>query len=279
MDDTSLYFKTGQSAVSVSVHPVVIFSVLDHFIRRNEGHRVIGTLLGVINEGQIEVRSSFPVPHTEGDQLAVDMDFHTNMLDLHHKVSPKETIVGWYSTGGDIDENSVMIHDFYSKKMNIAPIHVTIDTNLGNLSLAVKAFTSVPVIFNEKTLGSQFLPIPIEVQALDTEKIGVDALTKSTNGNKAIVSDLENLESSIKKLDSMLENVSGYVNRVLEKKVEGDTNVGRFLASAISALPKLEPSELERLFNNNVQDLLLVVYLANLTRTQLALSEKLQRIA
>jgi len=278
MDDSSLYLRTGQSSSSVSVHPVVIFSVLDHFVRRNEGHRVIGTLLGVINEGQIEIRSSFPVPHTEGEQLAVDMDFHTNMLDLHHRVSPKEVIVGWYSTGSEIDDNSVMIHDFYTKKMNIPPVHVTIDTNLTNVSMSVKAFTNVPIVINEKTLGSQFLPVPIEIQALDAEKIGVDALIKSKDGRKVLTSDLEDLESSILKLDSMLETVSGYVNKVLEKKIDGDSNVGRFLANAIASLPKLEPSELERIFNNNVQDLLLVVYLANLTRTQLALAEKLQRV-
>jgi translation initiation factor 3 subunit F len=32
----------------------------------------------------------------------------------------------------------------------------------------------------------------------------------------------------------------------------------------------------EKMFNNSLQDLLMVVYLANLTRTQLKLAEKLQ---
>ena len=33
------------------------------------------------------------------------------------------------------------------------------------------------------------------------------------------------------------------------------------------------------MFNSQVQDMLVVVYLANLTRTQLALAEKLQAVA
>lgn len=278
--ENSLHFKAGQPIVSCNVHPVVIVSILDHFIRRNEGHRVIGTLLGVNNDGVIEIKSCFPVPHTEGEQVGVDMYFHTNMLDLHHRVSPKEVIVGWYSTGTEIDENSAMIqNDFYAKKMNnLSPIHMTVDTNLTNNTMSVKAFTSVPVVFNEKNLGSQFLPIPLEIISLDAEKIGVDVLLKTKGGDSSLRSDLENLESTIKKLESMIDSVSSYVNKVLENKVEGDSNIGRFLSSTISSLPKLDAVELERIFNNNIQDLLLVVYLANLTRTQLQLSEKVQRI-
>lgn len=107
MDDSSLYLRTGnQIYSSVAIHPVVVLSILDHHIRRTEGHRVIGTLLGVNNDGNIEIKASFPVPHTEGEQVfffvfiyfsqvGVDMEFLNNMLELHHRVSPKEAIVGW----------------------------------------------------------------------------------------------------------------------------------------------------------------------------------------
>jgi len=280
MDDTSLFFRTvGQQTISnVSIHPVVIVSILDHFIRRSEGHRVIGTLLGVNNDGIIEIKSCFPVPHTEGETLAVDMDFHTNMLDLHHRVSPKEVIVGWYSTGAEIDENSQMIHDFYSRKMNNPPVFVTVDTNLTNHTLSTKAYTSTSIVFNEKILGSQFISVPLEIQAFDAEKTGVDSLMRSKSGDAHLVSDLENLELSIRKLDSMMESILGYVNSVLDGTKKGDNIVGRFLADAVSNLPKFDSSEMERMFNNNVQDLLLVVYLANLTRTQLQLNEKLQKV-
>jgi len=69
-----------------------------------------------------------------------------------------------------------------------------------------------------------------------------------------------------------------YVENVLSEKVEPNSNIGRFLAETISSLPHLEPSLLEKMFNNSLQDLLLVVYLANLTRTQLTLAEKLQKV-
>jgi len=279
---SSIFFKAGQQQIcSVIVHPVVIISVLDHFIRRNEseGQRVIGTLLGVYNsqEGSVEIRNCFPVPHTEGEQLAVDMDFHTNMLQLHQRVSPKEVIVGWYSTG-DVDEISVIIHDFYSRKMTIPPVHVVVHPKIANLALNVKAYSSTSVVLNEKHLGSQFIPIPLQIST-ESDKIGVEVLMRTRDGKSPLGSDLENIESSMKKLDSTIDSLLTYVQKVVDGKIDADNNVGRFLLSTLSAIPKWDPTELERISNNNIQDLLLVSYLANLTRTQLQLSEKVQKIA
>ena len=81
----------------MTIHPVALFSILDHYLRRNDTQeRVIGTLLGTRNETEIEVRSSFAVLHSETDeQVAVDMEYHRAVYDLHHKVNPKEVIVGW----------------------------------------------------------------------------------------------------------------------------------------------------------------------------------------
>lgn len=81
----------------MTVHPVALFSILDHFLRRKESQeRVIGTLLGIRNETEIEVRNAFAVLHSEtAEQVAVDMEFHRSMFELHQKVNPKEVIVGW----------------------------------------------------------------------------------------------------------------------------------------------------------------------------------------
>ena len=60
---------------SCQVHPQVLFSIVDHFSRREGGqNRVIGTLLGTVGaDGVVEVDSCFPVPHTETEeQVAVN---------------------------------------------------------------------------------------------------------------------------------------------------------------------------------------------------------------
>ena len=60
-------FRLSATLPNAKVHPVVLFNILDHYTRRNEGQdRVIGTLLGSVNsDGSVEVKNSFPVPHTE----------------------------------------------------------------------------------------------------------------------------------------------------------------------------------------------------------------------
>lgn len=86
-----------RTPTSITIHPVALFSILDHYLRRTDAQdRVIGTLLGIRTDNEVQVRSSFAVLHSETDeQVAVDMDYHRTMYELHHKVNPKEVIVGW----------------------------------------------------------------------------------------------------------------------------------------------------------------------------------------
>lgn len=84
----------------VTIHPSALFTILDHYLRRKDAQeRVIGTLLGVRtdeNGGTVEVRTAFAVLHSETDeQVAVDMEYHQTLFELHRKVNPKEVIVGW----------------------------------------------------------------------------------------------------------------------------------------------------------------------------------------
>jgi translation initiation factor 3 subunit F len=76
------------------------------------------------------VKSAFAVLHSETDeQVAVDMDYHRAMYDLSARVRPNETIVGWYSTGSDLNTYSALIQNFYSQET--APhqaVHVALDT-------------------------------------------------------------------------------------------------------------------------------------------------------
>ena len=66
-----LNLPVGQTSITVRVQPVVLFSICDAYIRRNEGKdRVIGTLLGSISDGVVDIRECYAVPHNESmDQV------------------------------------------------------------------------------------------------------------------------------------------------------------------------------------------------------------------
>ena len=54
-----------------------------------------------------------------------------------------------------------------------------------------------------------------------------------------------------------------------------DPALGRVLADTVMSVPRIPPEELEQLVADNAQDALLIMYLANLVRTQLALADRL----
>jgi hypothetical protein len=64
-----LVLPVGATENSVRVHPVVLYTICDAYIRRNDGaERVIGTLLGAVGDGIVEIKSCYAVPHSEGNE-------------------------------------------------------------------------------------------------------------------------------------------------------------------------------------------------------------------
>lgn len=261
------------------VHPVVFFSIVDSFERRNEdARRVIGTLLGTIEKGNIEVTNCFTVPHNESeDEVAIDIDFAKNMYELHKKVNVSEVIVGWYSTGSDVTEHSVLIHEYYARECK-NPVHLTVDTSLKNARMAMKAFVSSQMGVPGKTTGTMFIPVPLEAVAHDPERVGVDFLQLTKERPKRVVglaNDLQQVNSTCQHIQSLLTKLEEYVEGVIANRIQADSSTGRMLMELVNAVPKISPEDFEELINTNMKDLLMVVYLSNLAKTQLIVNENL----
>jgi len=73
-----LTLPVGATENSVRVHPVVLFTICDAYIRRSEGQeRVIGTLLGSISDGVVDIKNCYAVPHSETEQVRLDISPHS----------------------------------------------------------------------------------------------------------------------------------------------------------------------------------------------------------
>uniref|UniRef100_A0A667ZF15 Eukaryotic translation initiation factor 3 subunit F n=2 Tax=Myripristis murdjan TaxID=586833 RepID=A0A667ZF15_9TELE len=263
----------------VKIHPVVLASIGDSYERRNEGaSRVIGTLLGTIDKHSVEVTNCFSVPHNESeDEVAVDMEFAKNMYELHKRVSPSEVIIGWYATGFDITEHSVLIHEYYSREAT-NPIHLTVDTALQSGKMNIRAYVSAQMGVPGKTVGVMFTPLSVRYVYYDTERIGVDLLQRTRvtpSRTKGLTSDLSQVASSASRVQDMLATVLSYIEDVLSGKVTADNSVGRFLMDLVNKVPTISAEDFETMLNSNINDLLMVTYLSNLTQAQIALNEKL----
>jgi len=262
------------------IHPVVLFSIVDSFERRPEdSQRVIGTLLGSVDAtGAVEVTNSFTVPHNEvEDEVAVDIEFAKTMYELHKRVNSAEVVVGWYSTGADVTEHSVLIHEYYAREAK-NPVHITVDTTLRNSEMGMKAFVSAPLGVPGKTMGSMFTSVPVELTCYETEQIGLNLMQKGKSTKSrtvAISGGMEQVEGACDNLLSMLSVIQGYVNDVVNGEKPADPAMGRFLMSLVTSVPKIDPEDFESMLNSNMKDLLMVIYLSNLTKTQLTVTEKL----
>src|SRR5690349_5847645 len=84
---------------------------------------------------------------SKSNKVIWDGKDHRSMLELHLKANPQETVVGWYSTGLSINDDSIRIHDFYWREMQAPPIHLLVDTGLTNEKMAITAYTSTPLSF------------------------------------------------------------------------------------------------------------------------------------
>jgi len=211
------------------------------------------------------------------------MEYHSRLLELQKKINPREVVVGWYSTGEEINYISSLIHNVYKGQVD-QPVHLTVDTALNTSKLRVRAYTASEVRVGEKSVIARFETANMELFAHEAEKIGVDALINGHPDDKrldapaTILSDVENLENSLLKLLNSLQVVTDYVDKVVEGKEQGEAEIGRAIQAALAVVPHIDAESFDKLFNKNIQDLLMIVYLSNLTRTQLAIADKVSTL-
>lgn len=282
----SLAGTASANDVIIKVHPMVLFCVLDHYLRRPEGQvRVIGSLLGRVNGNVVEVTNCFAVPHQEkNDEVAVGKDFNKQMLALCSRVNSMEKIVGWYATtfdGAQVVDNSSLIHEFFTTECD-SPVHLVVDTALTGNMVGCRGYISTPLEIDGEPLANVFHQVRVQLESSEAERICIDRMVKgqgsshmTPDGLAAVDAQMASLETSMSRLLELLTEASDFVDQVVAGKAQADAEVGRRIADTLAVVPRMRPEAFAKMFDGNLQDLLMVSYLSSLTRTQLAIAEKL----
>ncbi|EIW68555.1 hypothetical protein TREMEDRAFT_74088 [Tremella mesenterica DSM 1558] len=261
----------------IVVHPSVIASILIHHQRRpatSTVQRVIGTLLGIRNETglEVEVRSSFAVPHSEGEEaVTIDMPFQQSMAGLISRAGPKEVIVGWYATDAEINANSALMQAYFTAQSSpYAAIHLTVDMNLtpeGN-GLGVRGWFAQQI--GDKSENCVFMPVPVQVKQGEAERAALNLL--SSPNPQPSLPPLPALSSSLSELSNLIDACLTYVQSVIKGDVVADPEVGRYLLEGVGRWSNASEEEGVK---KGLQDTLTVEYVANLVRSQMELSARL----
>ncbi|KAI1331728.1 JAB1/Mov34/MPN/PAD-1 ubiquitin protease-domain-containing protein [Xylariaceae sp. FL0255] len=285
-------YHNNLAPLSVNIQPQAILSILDHANRRDipttptSSSRVIGALIGTRSEDgtDVSVASAFAIPHTENeDQVEVDVEYQKNMLSLHLKANPRESLLGWYTTSHELNSFSALIQNFFaSPETGTHPhpaVHLTVSTEPGT-DIQLRAYISSPVSVNAERAAESclFIQVPHKVAYNDAERSALDLIASARDSEERtapVVSDVEALTRTLENTTDLLDRVSEFVSAIIDEEREPNNALGQYLMSALSLAPKVDPTRIEADFNNHIQDVLMVSYLANSIRTQIDLSQRL----
>lgn len=276
------------SSIAVKVHPVVLFNIIDSFERRSrKTPRVFGTLLGNVDKlGNVEVSNCFVVLYREKDgELYIDLNLARELMDLHRKVNPNEVIVGWFAVGpSSSDDYAFLLHEYYSRETT-NPIHLCVDPTTEK-GIDIKAFVSTNFGVpngDERSRGtmlSQVSSLSL-VAGYETELVALKACANSMVESEGAPIDCE-LDTILKSCGEIT-NLLGIVLKFIDEKILGTSaaarpansnDIGRQLMSMVESVIPLDAPNTEAM-NAVLKDLLMVIYLSNLGKTQLMLNEKL----
>ena len=251
-----------------------------------ENKRVVGVLLGEQRKGRLDVTSSFAVPFEEDDGengiWFLDHSYLENMYRMSKKISAKEKIVGWYSTGPKLRESDIDIHElFYAYAPE--PVLVIVDVRAENANIPTSAFAAQIEVKEDGTEKQQktFVHVPNSIEAFDAEEIGVEHLLRDVKDNtvSTLSTKVSEKLQSMRGLKARLEEIKSYMDKVVDGSLPVNHEIMGHLQNAFNLLPNLNLEEYVRGFNVSSNDAMLVIYLSSLIRSVIALHDLIKNKA
>ena len=245
-----------------------------------ENKRVVGVLLGEQRKGRLDVTSSFAVPFEEDDGDAgiwfLDHLYLENMYRMSKKISAKEKIVGWYSTGPKLRESDIDIHElFYTYTPE--PVLVIVDVRAENENIPTSAFAATIEVKEDGTEKQQktFVHVPNSIEAFEAEEIGVEHLLRDVKDNtvSTLSTKVGEKVQSLRGLKARLEEIKSYMDKVVDGSLPVNHEIMGHLQDAFNLLPNLNLEDYVKGFNTTTNDMMLVVYLSSLIRSVIALHD------
>ncbi|XP_050304451.1 26S proteasome non-ATPase regulatory subunit 7 [Anthonomus grandis grandis] len=269
------------TTTKVVVHPLVLLSVVDHFNRMGKignQKRVVGVLLGCWRaKGVLDVSNSFAVPFDEDDKdksvWFLDHDYLENMYGMFKKVNARERVVGWYHTGPKLHQNDIAINELVRRYCPNSVL-VIIDAKPKDLGLPTEAYQAVEEVHDDGSPTSRtFEHVPSEIGAEEAEEVGVEHLLRDIKDTTVgtLSQRITNQLLGLKGLLSQLKEIRDYLIQVKDEKLPINHQIIYQLQDIFNFLPDINQVQFNKSFYVKNNDQMLVVYLAALVRSIVAL--------
>merc|ERR1712190_115676 len=238
--------------------------------------RVVGTLLGEVDDFQLHITNCFAVPFEEDPRdpqvWFLDHNFHETMYAMFKKVNAKERVVGWYSTGPKIKPSDLSIHELY-RKYCPEPVLVVMDVQPKDLELPMEAYYSVQEQTSDEVFKRTFLHVQSTVGAFEAEEVGVEHLLRDIKNASAstLAVRVGDKIAALKGLSMRLAEISAYLEMVYDGKLPMNQEIIYQLQEVFNLLPDQDSEELVKSFAMETNDMMLSLYLGSILRSTIAL--------
>ena len=157
---------------NVTIAPLVLLSVLDHYERTNtpEGKRCVGVILGDSQTNTIRVTNSFALPFEEDEKNSdvwfLDHNYIESMNEMCKKINAKEKLIGWYHSGPKLRASDLKINELFKKYTQGNPLLLIVDVKQQDVGLPTDAYMAVEQVKDDGTSTEKtFLHLPCTVEA------------------------------------------------------------------------------------------------------------------
>lgn len=196
-------------------------------------------------------------------------------------MNAREYIVGWYSTGPKIRPADLDVNELFRRYCS-NPVLVIVDVEPKEDGIPTQAYISVEDIVEDKKLKDErgakvrtFRHLPSELGAADAEQVGIGHLLRdvkdATSGTLSV--DLKSKILSLNSLESRLKDIQTYLKSVIDKELPLNHEILYTIQEIFNVLPTLFTPEVMKAFLVETNDIMLVLYLASLIRSIIALND------
>ncbi|KAK3943563.1 maintenance of mitochondrial structure and function-domain-containing protein [Diplogelasinospora grovesii] len=270
---------------NVSVAPLVLLSVVDHYNRTeantSKSKRVVGVLLGQNDGKNVRVSNSFAVPFEEDERdpsvWFLDHNYVESMNEMFKKVNAREKLIGWYHSGPKLRASDLEINELF-KRYTPNPLLVIIDVQPKEAGVPTDAYFAVEEIKDDGTTTSKtFVHTPSIIEAEEAEEIGVEHLLRDIRDVAVgtLSTRITNQLQSLQGLHLRLRDIQAYLQKVLDGKLPVNHAILGNLQDVFNLLPNLSTpksggnkaeSELAAAMSVKTNDQLMAIYLSSLIR-------------
>ncbi|KAJ5075612.1 cop9 signalosome complex subunit 6 [Anaeramoeba ignava] len=277
----------SSSALEVMLHPLVLINITDHYTRaklnEKKEPRVVGALLGTLVGRRVEIHNSFELVYDIVEkQLVIDTTYFVQKREQFSQVFPEYEFLGWYSSGKDIEQNDIVVHQTLLE-FNDNPFYLLFDPkpaeNIQELPITIfeselKIIDGSPKIFFVKT--------PFKIASNEAERLSIDHVAKfagvSEKKESQLGAHLKTTHSAVKMLHTKLQVIIKYLGAVSSGKLKPNLAITRQCYSVINKLPAIDSQEFTNQFQKEFNDALLASYLVNITNGTNAINELVDKV-